>query len=197
MVRTGLRSRKPAVRSYRPLFIISVEGSKTEPQYFAFFKRFRVSVECLSEVGKSSPDKVLKRIKKRVGEGIGPTDQAWVVVDHDAWTEKHFEDIRAWTKEDLRRGMAVSNPNFEYWLLLHFEDGDGLKSTQDCSRRLKECVPGYDKGVGSWLTVDRIRKAVSRGRQRDAGSMPASLPPFGTTAVWRLVNALLAAGEVP
>lgn len=34
-----------------------------------------------------------------------------------------------WLKGASNRGFALSNPKFEYWLLLHFEDGAGVGTT--------------------------------------------------------------------
>jgi len=78
-------------RRYKKLFIIAVEGSKTEPQYFDLFNSQGaiISVKCLK--GKhtnSAPLQVLKRMENYLKkEALGKTDEAWLVVDKDAWPE--------------------------------------------------------------------------------------------------------------
>lgn len=53
-------------RRYKKLFIVSVEGSKTEPQYFAIFNQPQavILVKCLKrKLTESSPKHVLKRME--------------------------------------------------------------------------------------------------------------------------------------
>ena len=51
-------------RRYRKLFVIAVEGVKTEPQYFAIFndQQSVIRVNCLKGSHDSSPPQVLKRM---------------------------------------------------------------------------------------------------------------------------------------
>jgi hypothetical protein len=52
-------------RRYRKLFVIAVEGVKTEPQYFALFndQQSVIRVNCLKGSQDSSPPQVLKRME--------------------------------------------------------------------------------------------------------------------------------------
>ena len=52
-----------------------------------------------------------------------------------------------WCNLKNNRGFALSNPNFEYWLLLHFENGDDVATVDECLRRLKIYLPNYDKDI--------------------------------------------------
>jgi len=77
-------------RRYRKLFVISTEGLKTEPQYLALFNSLytTIRVNCLRGKNGSSPLKVLQRMKKHLDtEGLLITDEAWIVVDKDQWTD--------------------------------------------------------------------------------------------------------------
>ena len=64
---------------------------------------------------------MLDHIKR--GE-VQPCDEAWIVIDRDEWTEEQLARLHQWSNERTNHGFALSNPNFEYWLILHFEDGD-------------------------------------------------------------------------
>lgn len=92
--------------------------------------------------------------------------------------------------------LALSNPKFEYWLLLHFEDGDGIASPRDCSERLKRRLPGYEKGIDARkITRDRIDVAIRRARQRDNPPCADWPHVLGGTTVYRLVENILQRGS--
>lgn len=54
-------------------------------------------------------------------EGLKSSDEAWLVVDKDQWTEEQLRQLHQWSLQQANYGFALSNPKFEYWLLLHFE----------------------------------------------------------------------------
>ena len=56
-------SRPLGERRYRKIFVLAVEGSKTEPQYFAIFndQNSVIRVNCLKSKHDSAPPQVLVR----------------------------------------------------------------------------------------------------------------------------------------
>ena len=63
-------------------------------------------------------------------------DEAWIIVDVDTWDETEFSQLLDWTKEDPRHHLAISNPKFELFLIMHFERAVGvprLKKLTQCS----------------------------------------------------------------
>lgn len=180
---------------YRKLFLIAVEGEKTEPQYFTLFNHQSsvVRVSCLRGGHDSAPLQVLKRMEDYIKkEGIGASDEAWLVVDKDQWLESHLSELDTWAKSDHRYGLALSNPKFEYWLLLHFEEGDGVSSSRECSERLKRHIKDYDKGVDiRKITLTQIEIAVRRARLRDHPPCVDWPRVIGQTTVYRLIERIL------
>ena len=88
-------------------------------------------------------------------------------------------------------GLAVSNPNFEFWLLLHFEDGSKLKNPAD-KTRLDRYLPGYAKNISpAQFPEEKIREAVARAKKLDNPPCE-SLPGKRRTTVYRLVEKILA-----
>jgi hypothetical protein len=175
--------------------VIAVEGEKTEPQYFAIFndQQSVIRVNCLKGRHGSSPPQVLRRMEDHLRrEELRSSDEAWLVVDKDQWTDEQLAQLHAWAQTRHNLGLALSNPKFEYWLLLHFEDGTGIASSRDCSDRLSQHLPGYDKGIDARkITREAIGDAIRRARQRDTppcADWPHS--PGGTT-VYRLVERIL------
>lgn len=182
-------------RRYRKLFVIAAEGVKTEPQYFAIFndQQAVIRVNCLKGSNDSSPPQVLKRMEDHLRrEDLKSSDEAWLVVDKDQWTDEQLALLHAWSLKRDNYGFALSNPKFEYWLLLHFEDGTGIKSSQDCSDRLKRYIPGYNKGIDSRkITRKRIDEAIRRARLRDSSPCADWPRSFGGTTVYKLVESIL------
>jgi hypothetical protein len=185
------------IKSYRPVFIIATEGKKTEPDYFRmgiFRSRERpVRVKVLGSGSGSSPQAVLNRMRKHLRsyqrkEG----DEAWLVVDKDQWEVKDLEVLYAWSQFDAYKNLAVSNPQFEYWLLLHFEDGNKINNKDECLSRLKRYIFDYDKSniPIDKFTVTRVKGAIKRAKSKD--SPPCTKWPIKTgTTVYRIVEKIL------
>jgi hypothetical protein len=125
-------------------------------------------------------------------EGLKASDEAWLVVDKDNWSDQQLNQLSDWTTEASNRSLAVSNPKFEYWLLLHFEEGTKIGSKRECTDRLKTYLPDYDKSIDrSKFSFNMIRLAVERAKRRD--NPPCALWPItlGGTTVYRLVESVL------
>lgn len=186
-------NRPPAKRRYRKMFVIAVEGSKTEPQYFAIFNNSQSSVirvSCLKSKHQSSPSQVLKRMESHLkNEKLRRKDEAWLVVDKDQWTDKQLNKLFEWSEQEENYGFALSNPKFEYWLLLHFENGNGITSSGDCSARLLKYLPDYDKGINaSRFPKQKIEAAIDRAKQKDNPPCIDWPRTIGNTTVYRLIR---------
>jgi len=175
--------------------VIAAEGNKTERQYFALLntKESVVNVKCLRGGHDSAPLKVLERMKKYLKRSdTKSTDEAWLVVDRDQWSEDQLNRLHRWTGQCENRNFALSNPMFEYWLLLHFEDGSGVTSTQNCKDRLKKCLPEYSKGIDPRkFTSQAIADAINRAKQRDNPPCTDWPRTVGSTTVYKLVKRIL------
>ena len=125
-------------------------------------------------------------------QALKGSDEAWLVVDKDRWTDDQLTQLHRWSQQHDNHGFALSNPHFEYWLLLHFEDGIGITGSQHCTQRLRQYLPEYDKGIDNRkFTSDRIDAAIRRARQRDNPPCVDWPRTIGNTAVYRLVENLL------
>lgn len=181
-------------RRYRRLFVLAAEGQKTEPDYFNLFRtRQGIHIVFVPTKGASSPDNVLRAMQKYLRHNpIMASDEAWIIIDTDSWTEEQLAVVHAWSTEAPGRGLGVSNPMFEYWLLLHFEDGDNVAGARECLERLVRQLPTYEKGGLPLAQLEpRIDEAVGRARRRDT---PRCLdwPRLTGTTVYRLVERLRA-----
>jgi len=185
------------VRDYRPVLIIATEGKRTEPDYFnmRIFKpdNRSVNIKILGTKTSSSPRNVLNRMEgylKEYKRQFG--DETWLVVDTDEWKTSDLEELYAWSNLGSHNNLAVSNPQFEYWLLLHFEDGDNVSGKSQCLSRLRMCMPYYSKSSlqTNRFTLSRVKKAVNRAKLKD--NPPCVKWPLSTgTTVYRVVERII------
>lgn len=180
------------------MFLLSVEGAKTEQQYFNMFndRDSLIHVRCLSKKKKSAPRQVLKEMERHIRkEGLRKNDEAWIVVDRDRWTEEQLTEIFEWSQRKPNYNFALSIPKFEYWLLLHFEDPGGVNS-RECTVRLRRYLTEYDKGIeAQHFPEESIKEAIDRAKQKDSSICEKWSKAAGTT-VYKLVESILnARGE--
>lgn len=184
-------------RRYRKLFVIAAEGAKTEQPYFAVFndESPTILVKCLRSAHDSASPYVLKRMTDYLKkEPLKEFDEAWLVIDKDRWTDEQLTQLHQWSQKNNNHGFALSNPNFEYWLLLHFDDGTGITGPHNCSERLGRRLPNYDKGIESRkISRDGINDAIRRAKQRDNPPCTDWPRAMGSTTVYRLVENILKA----
>jgi hypothetical protein len=191
--RTKLLEREHDRRDTK-LFIVATEGKETEKQYFRMFNSTRIKVEILAttEDGKSSPEYVLERLDKcKKQYDLNEDDMLWLVSDVDRWGDKKLSDV---CSQGRQRGynLAISNPCFEVWLTLHFEDINTEDRTCDNFKaRLRTILGSYN---GSNLNISaykpNTKDAVNRAKNLHPSSQQDWPPTLGTH-VYRLVEILL------
>jgi RloB-like protein len=192
-------TRPLGTRRYKRLFLIATEGNKTEPQYFAMLNEevVLVQVQVIKGQHDSSPKHVLNRMEEHLRRRrllVG--DEAWLVIDNDQWAQEQIGALHAWTQQHANRALAVSNPMFEFWLLMHFEDGAGASTPQDCKQRLKRYLPDYDKGIGhGQISIVQVQQAIARAKLRDQPPCADWPRMAGVSTVYRLVEKILMSDE--
>lgn len=129
-----IRERPEAFRDTR-LVVIASEGKCTEGIYFKTlaieYANPRVHVHilerCEEEKNNSCPEYVLKQLNDYKGQyDLESEDELWLVIDRDRWKEAMLSRV---TKECSQKDylhVAMSNPCFELWLLLHLIDATML-----------------------------------------------------------------------
>lgn len=116
------RKRKSGVRDSR-LIVVATEGEKTEKAYFDNFLSSpdsRISIHVLPNIdSQSAPLKVIELLNEFKSEyRLRNDDELWLVIDVDEWQEQALSEVaRLSVQKDYH--LAVSNPCFELWLLLH------------------------------------------------------------------------------
>lgn len=191
----GLAPRKTNVRDYRSVCWVSAEGT-TERDYLgmAVFKDAPVSVRFPKNThpNRHNPAAVLKRFEKALRENdFRAADEAWLVVDVDDWGEAEFAELLAWQEADDRHHLAVSNPKFELFLVMHFEKANGCTTPEKVDAALKKHLPRYDNRVPrTQFSAKQVCGAVENAKAKRAGCKGA-VPAPGMTDVHLLVKRLL------
>ncbi len=113
------------------IVVLAFEGNITEEKYFEEFRKsdkFNDDLIYLhlltrqEEDTRSAPKQVFEQLKKEARDeyNFGSKDELWMIIDTDRW--KNIPQIVEACKKQNNMFVAVSNPCFEFWLLLHVKD---------------------------------------------------------------------------
>ncbi len=192
--RKNLR-RKPATREYRRVCWISAEG-KTERDYFSMeaFRRSSFAIRFPKDIhpNRRNPTAVLKRFQKTLREeDFRKDDMAWLVVDVDSYDMSELMRLVDWERENPRHHIAISNPKFELFLVLHFGNAAGCTTPTTVDAELRKHMVQYKKRIDSrQFSLAEILEACERSEVRRRGCT-GPIPAVGTTDVHLLVRCLL------
>lgn len=185
----------------KKLVLIAFEGEKTEYQYFSYIRnsnefslKNRVEIELIKRTKEnksaSSPtnvvesiltvkedDKRLKEIKSQYKGFDDSYDVFWIVVDREKQSSKE-KNLQKAIKicKDYNIEISLTNPTFEFWLLLHFDiskyNREELYNNKKPSKRAKryletkltEEIGSYNKSNidTTFITLKRIIKALEQ-----------------------------------
>ncbi|CAN7281561.1 RloB family protein [Pseudomonas sp. LjRoot71] len=196
--------------SYARILIVT-EGSKTEPLYLeeirAVYQLHSANVEVQPGLLGTAPIQVVRYAQQLfeggdLHKGIRPRsfDQVYAVFDRDdhpsyfdalALAASLGGKLRNDCNERVRFTAIASIPSFELWLLLHYEDIHHPIHRDEVMARLKQHIPGYEKGAGGAFATSRERLEVATQRaQALAAQFNAYTEPEPFTALHELVALL-------
>ena len=197
--------RRPPQREPKRRILIICEGTVTEAGYFrdlrSLFRNPLVEIEIDNEGGvpKTLVEKAAARKKAAEREAKGQRDEflrydmVWCVFDVDE--HPHLFDARQQAR-DNGIDLAVSNPCFELWALLHFQSQTAYLERDEARRRLQEHIPGYDKALPFKRLHPTYSEAVKRAqnleRLREEAQDPGGNP---STGVYQLTEIIRESGR--
>lgn len=179
------------------LIVIASEDTYAVEDYFVRFQPRRVQFRVLqTENGQSAPKYVVERLDAfRAEFDLKEDDQLWYCGDVDHWASgKHLPNLQRVMQHCAQNGyrVALSNPCFELWLLLHFTDlPENIKIAEEVCGALAAAANGYskDKGCHSLISEEMVRSAVDRATRLDEGT--ADIPDTPTTRVYKILELLV------
>lgn len=169
-------SRRPALLDPRPRVLVVCEGRVTEPQYFDAFRKEEENqlVEVLIDSEGGAPKTLVERaaIRKKSSEEEARRardenlkyDEVWCVFDIDEHPK--IPDARQQARDNAIN-LAISNPCFELWLLLHFREQHAHVERKPITKLLRNHIPDYRKRVPFETLRDGYSEAVLRAQQLD------------------------------
>lgn len=184
--------RRPAFRDPLPLVLVVCEGAVTEREYLHGFRAAHgittVRIEVFSPGGDplALVEEAARRREKARREAERSADpdlaydEVWCVFDVDQHARLSAARALA-AKHGIH--LAVSNPCFELWLLLHFAEHAAHTSAAQARRLLSKHLPRYDKhlvfeDVGDGYT-DAVRRAEALDRHHAGLGQEGENPSTG------------------
>lgn len=187
--------RKTGIRRPRKTLVVFCEGEKTEPQYLLAFKeqpfvKHVAAVDLRVETGQGGavPRTLVSRAvaaRNRAASEKDEIDEFWCVFDVE-WPKNH-PGLKDAVKKAESNGikLAISNPCFELWLILHFQ----LQSAwldNEAARKLRRQLdgsPGKGLDAAKYMTLvtEATRRAVEldHRHERAGTAFPDNNPSSG------------------
>ena len=170
--------RRVAFRKPKRTFLVFCEGTRTEPEYIEALKhepevRDTASVEIRIDMDASGavPMTLVNAAAKarvRNSQEQGEIDEVWCLFDVE-WPQNHpkLPEARAKAAEsDVR--LAISNPCFEIWLALHFENRTAWLDSAAAGKLRRYHDKSSSKGLDGSEYMPRRADAAQRARDLTA-----------------------------
>ena len=151
------------------MFLLSLEDEQSSRLYFTEIARLRrehISFVFAKHRG-SAPQNVVEAA--RLEDLMTEADEVWCLFDTEGPqhpTRRPQAQAAVSRAHALGFRCALSNPCFEYWLLLHFENS--TRKYNDCTavlHDLRRHIPDYDKGDRCFDQLEGgILDAIQRAR---------------------------------
>lgn len=194
----GDLTRRGSRREPRRRILVLCEGEVTEPRYFKDLRiELRASlVEIEIEGHGEGPKTLVERAALRKKESDHHArkerdaylayDEIWCVFDVDEHAK--LADARQQARDNSIE-VAISNPCFELWALLHFQPQTAYLERQAARSRLKTHLPGYDKDLPFARLHAGYREAVRRAAHLESRCEERGCPGDNpSTGVHRLTE---------
>lgn len=188
-------ARRRAFREPRLRLLVVCGGERTEPDYFRGLKTEvrNPAVHVRVKARGAAPAELVRYARSLAPIGADEFDEVWCVVDRDEFAIQSAAARAA----DLDVQLAVSNPCFELWLLLHHQDCTApLGDASAVLRRLKRHVPAYQKAELRFADFKTgVPDALRRAEHLDPSGCDYGCDP--SSGVWKLVRRIVEGGQPP
>lgn len=135
--------REGGLKDAEKFYILAFEGDLTEPKYFndlRFSEHFnrsgKIETIPLKKKDRQGSDPISVKnllIDAKKDFNFKTSDEFWLIIDRDHWEiiHKHnFDKLVLDCKKEANFHIALSNPCFEIWLVLHLTDLNTLSEKE-------------------------------------------------------------------
>jgi RloB-like protein len=197
-------SRKRKFKEVGTKVVIICEG-ETEKIYFEAIRKSRrlstVKIEVVNP-DYTDPEHIVKTAIARRNELLREKrwfakDEMWAVYDGDEHKDANINNwnnaIQLANQGNIRLG--ISNPSFELWYLLHYQDQNAAIHRDETTRRLKLHLPDYHKTADLYESYFKPRTNFASTRAQNLSEIIVrdSLESYSnpSTEIYLLVRRLL------
>jgi hypothetical protein len=157
--------RRTANRPERKTIVVFCEGVASEPDYINGLKRLpairgNTAIEIEIDPEQGVPLTLVERAKDRLRDD--EVDECWCIFDVE-WPKNHpnlREAVQLAHAHGIR--LAISNPCFELWLALHFEDCSAFLDTKIAESKSRRLDGRSGKRIDAEQYMGRRRAAAAR-----------------------------------
>jgi hypothetical protein len=177
-----LAESRPELRT----IVVFCEGVASEPDYIRGLKRLEhirrnAAIKIEIDPGSGVPLTLVERAvdRKRSDDEV---DEVWCVFDVEAPQPHPHLDRALVLAQDNGIRLALSNPCFELWLILHFEERTAFMLTKDAESRSRHLEGRSGKRLEPAAYMPHRHIAVQRARSlterhdRDGTAFPKDNP---------------------
>ena len=190
----SLRRRRPLREPKRRLLIVT-EGEVTEPEYFKALRHHCKALVDIHFAAVGVPKTCVERAinlraidEQKFKDPNLQFDESWCVFDVD--NHPKLAEAAQQAKDNGIR-LAISNPNFELWLLIHFQEHSSHIQRNKLPKLLKKHMPDYEKSPDMAILLplheDATRHAEKLRNTHKRNGKPGANP---STDVHDLVNSI-------
>ena len=164
--------RKTSGRSQRRTVVVFCEGARTEPDYLKALKadpavNKAVSLEIDGQTHGSAPLTLVAAaadFRARTPADQSEVDEVWCIFDVES--PQNHPNLKEAVALARDRGVkvAISNPCFELWLLLHFQDHSAWLDNRGARRELERHDGIEDKSIDGARYMPLRDRAIDRAR---------------------------------
>jgi hypothetical protein len=200
------------------MFILSYEGKISEKKYFEDFRNSElfndsglieiISLKRPTNRGSDpiSVKKLLLEAKKEYR--FKDTDEFWLIIDRDDWEEIHnhnFDKLVEDCNKENNFFLAMSNPCFEIWLILHLKDINEFDEVERIKLMSNEKISssknyvdevlseiqgrGYNKRPNPRIFLPLTKIAIDRAKDLDIENQ--DYPKQLGTHIYKLIEKLI------
>lgn len=193
MTKRRSKIKTPQAPRFQKVLHLAVEGRVTEKQYFNHLKTLGDSVHFnfIETKNNGSPLHLKKCLENFLSKRtMTKREEAWIVSDVNSWERSHIEELVKFGKLNNVQ-IVLSNPRFEYWLLIHFQEVKKFQQNELNQSLRRHSAFRSKKEINSTVfTLDRIDDAIRRAKQSGASEniWPMHYP---STSVYKLVESAL------
>jgi len=180
--------------------LVFCEGQRTEPEYVQALRKLpkiasSTSVDIRISEQHGGPRTLVDNAiqTRRTDPEI---DECWCLFDGE-WPQHHPYLMESISRASAADGVyvAVSNPCFEIWLLMHYTDVTAFMDTDEAVRRSKLKDGRQGKGIDAAaympLRAEASRRAKALdARHRTAGTLPPEDNP--SSGMYKFLDAISA-----